>query len=31
MKIGDNCFINNVNFSTEPYLIEIGDHVAIAA
>ncbi len=31
MKIGDNCFINNVNFSTEPYLIEIGNHVAIAA
>lgn len=31
MKIGDKCFINNVNFSTEPYLIEIGDHVAIAA
>ncbi|OQB58638.1 MAG: putative acetyltransferase [Bacteroidetes bacterium ADurb.Bin145] len=31
VKIGDNCFINNVNFSTEPYLIEIGNHVAIAA
>lgn len=31
MKIGSNCIINNVNFSTEPYLIEIGDHVAIAA
>jgi acetyltransferase-like isoleucine patch superfamily enzyme len=31
MKIGVKCFINNVNFSTEPYLIEIGDHVAIAA
>ena len=31
MKIGRDCFINNVNFSTEPYLIEIGDHVAIAA
>ncbi len=31
MKIGSNCLINNVNFSTEPYLIEIGDHVAIAA
>jgi acetyltransferase-like isoleucine patch superfamily enzyme len=31
MKIGDKCQINNVNFSTEPYLIEIGDHVAIAA
>lgn len=31
MKIGEKCLINNVNFSTEPYLIEIGDHVAIAA
>ncbi|NLA49737.1 MAG: acyltransferase [Bacteroidales bacterium] len=31
MKIGKNCLVNNVNFSTEPYLIEIGDHVAIAA
>ena len=31
MKIGDRCLINNVNFSTEPYLIEIGNHVAIAA
>ena len=31
MKIGSNCLVNNVNFSTEPYLIEIGDHVAIAA
>lgn len=31
MKIGTRCLINNVNFSTEPYLIEIGDHVAIAA
>lgn len=31
MKIGGNCLINNVNFSTEPYLIEIGNHVAIAA
>ncbi len=31
MKIGQNCYINNVNFSTEPFLIEIGDHVAIAA
>lgn len=31
LKIGQNCYINNVNFSTEPYLIEIGDHVAIAA
>ncbi len=31
MKIGTKCQINNVSFSTEPYLIEIGDHVAIAA
>jgi len=31
MKIGEKCLINNVNFSTEPYLIEIGNHVAIAA
>lgn len=31
MKIGQDCYINNVNFSTEPYLIEIGDHVAVAA
>ncbi len=31
MKIGEKCLINNVTFSTEPYLIEIGDHVAIAA
>jgi acetyltransferase-like isoleucine patch superfamily enzyme len=31
MKIGKKSYINNVNFSTEPYLIELGDHVAIAA
>lgn len=31
MKIGQKCYINNVSFSTEPYLIEIGDHVAVAA
>lgn len=31
MKIGNNCHINTLSFSTEPYLIEIGDHVAIAA
>jgi len=31
IKIGEQCLINNVSFSTEPYLIEIGDHVAIAA
>lgn len=31
MRIGERCLINNVNFSTEPFLIEIGNHVAIAA
>lgn len=30
MKIGKNCLLNSISFSTEPYLIEIGDHVAIA-
>ncbi len=30
MKIGRDCLIGTMNFSTEPYLIEIGDHVAIA-
>ena len=30
MKIGENCLISTMNFSTEPYLIEIGNHVAIA-
>src|SRR5690348_5760333 len=30
MKIGENCSINTNNFSTEPFLIEIGNHVAIA-
>jgi acetyltransferase-like isoleucine patch superfamily enzyme len=30
MIIGENCSINTMAFSTEPYLIEIGDHVAIA-
>jgi len=30
MKIGNGCLIGTMNFSTEPYLIEIGDHVAIA-
>ena len=30
MKIGKNCHIDTMLFSTEPYLIEIGDHVAIA-
>jgi len=30
MKIGEDCVIGTMSFSTEPYLIEIGDHVAIA-
>lgn len=30
MKIGLDCLINTMSFSTEPYLIEIGNHVAIA-
>jgi len=30
MKIGDGCHLNTLSFSTEPYLIEIGNHVAIA-
>jgi acetyltransferase-like isoleucine patch superfamily enzyme len=31
MKIGKNCHLNTMSFSTEPYLIEIGDNVAISA
>ncbi len=31
VKIGKDCRVNTFAFSTEPYLIEIGDHVAIAA
>lgn len=31
MVIGKNCHINTLSFSTEPYLIELGDHVAISA
>lgn len=30
MTIGQNCFFATMSFSTEPYLIEIGDHVGIA-
>ncbi len=30
-KIGENCHVNTMSFSTEPYLIEVGDHVAISA
>jgi acetyltransferase-like isoleucine patch superfamily enzyme len=29
--IGERCRIRTMSFSTEPYLIEIGDHVAVAA
>jgi acetyltransferase-like isoleucine patch superfamily enzyme len=31
MRIGENCHLNTMSFSSEPYLIEIGNHVAIAA
>jgi len=30
VKIGQNCLISTISFSTEPYLIEIGDNVRIA-
>jgi len=30
VKMGKNCFISTKNFSTEPYLIEIGNNVRIA-
>lgn len=29
VKIGKDCNIQNVNFGSEPYLIEIGDNVQI--
>ena len=29
VKIGNNCNIQEVNFGSEPYLIEIGNHVQI--
>ncbi|CAL2088379.1 Protein CapG [Tenacibaculum sp. 190524A02b] len=29
VRIGEGCDIQNVNFGSEPYLIEIGDHVQI--
>lgn len=28
--IGNNCHLETMSFSTEPYLVELGDHVAIA-
>lgn len=31
VKIGQRCRVRTMSFSTEPYLIEIGDHVAVAA
>lgn len=31
LRIGTNCFIARTAWPTEPYLIEIGDHVAISA
>ena len=31
VKIGQNCKIHSVSFSTEPYLVEIGDHARIAS
>lgn len=30
IKIGRDCSINSLSFSSEPYLIELGDHVGIA-
>jgi acetyltransferase-like isoleucine patch superfamily enzyme len=31
IKIGERCRVRTMKFSTEPYLIEIGNHVAVAA
>ncbi|SHJ12819.1 Hexapeptide repeat of succinyl-transferase [Tangfeifania diversioriginum] len=31
VKIGENCLINTMQFSTEPYLIEIGNRTIIAS
>ena len=31
MTIGEGCHFNTMSFSTEPYLIEMGNHVAISA
>ncbi|MGB8492082.1 MAG: acyltransferase [Bacteroidales bacterium] len=31
VKIGERCRVRTMQFSTEPYLIEIGDHVAVAS
>lgn len=29
VKVGENCILESVNFDTEPWLIEIGNHVEI--
>jgi acetyltransferase-like isoleucine patch superfamily enzyme len=31
VKIGENCLVYTTEFSSEPYLVEIGDHVAISS
>jgi len=31
VRIGRDCLVNTPFFSTEPYLVDIGDHVAISA
>jgi acetyltransferase-like isoleucine patch superfamily enzyme len=31
VRIGRDCLVYTTSFSTEPYLVEIGDHVAISA
>lgn len=31
VKLGKNCRIMSLNFSSEPYLIELGDHVLISS
>jgi acetyltransferase-like isoleucine patch superfamily enzyme len=31
VKIGENCRIDTVHFSTEPYLVSVGNHVAISS
>lgn len=31
MQIGKQCHLETMSFSTEPYLVELGDHVAIAS
>lgn len=31
VRIGDDCLVYSTDFSTEPYLVEIGNHVAISS